>query len=136
MARSFRKRFSQDLNDRNFDADELRGRRERFRRTMSFPFFPKPVLPGPFEMETAMRILFLAYAVLLMIGTPALADRPLTEEEKAKLTSALTAQGCSGGKMEFDNGLYEVDDARCGDGKIYDLKFGADFQLVNKKLED
>lgn len=82
-----------------------------------------------------MRIFLLACAVLLIVGLPAWADRPLTEEEKTKLLSALNLQACSGGKMEFDDGRYEVDDAQCSDGKTYDLKFGADFQLLGKKLE-
>jgi hypothetical protein len=47
-----------------------------------------------------------------MAATPALADRPLTEEEKVKLQSAVSVQGCSGGKLEFDDGHYEADDAK------------------------
>ncbi|BGE86541.1 hypothetical protein Ms3S1_29770 [Methylosinus sp. 3S-1] len=70
-----------------------------------------------------------------MAAAPALADRPLTEEEKVKLQSAVSAQGCSGGKLEFDDGHYEVDDAKCDDGKTYDLKFDAEFSLIRKKLE-
>ena len=52
------------------------------------------------------------------------------------LVSAVSAQGCSGGKMEFDDGKYEVDDARCNDGKIYDLHFNPSFELIKKKLEN
>lgn len=70
-----------------------------------------------------------------MVAAPALADRPLTEEEKVKLQSVISAQGCSGGKLEFDDGYYEVDDAKCDDGKTYDLKFDAEFSLIRKKLE-
>jgi hypothetical protein len=33
----------------------------------------------------------------------------------------------SGGKLKFDDLKYEVDDATCGDGQPYDLKFDADF---------
>jgi hypothetical protein len=53
-----------------------------------------------------------------------------------KLVSAVSAQGCSGGKMEFDDGKYEVDDARCNDGKIYDLDFNPSFELIKKTLEN
>ena len=49
---------------------------------------------------------------------------------------AISAQGCSGGKMEFDDGKYEVDNARCNDGKIYDLDFNPSFELIKKKLEN
>ena len=38
--------------------------------------------------------------------------------------------------MEFDDGKYEVDNARCNDGKIYDLDFNPSFELLKKKLEN
>jgi hypothetical protein len=69
-------------------------------------------------------------------GTAALADRPLTEQERTQLAAALQAQGCSGGKMEFDDNKFEVDDARCADGKTYDLDFDASFKLIKKDQDD
>ena len=75
-------------------------------------------------------------ALLVLGGAPALAGRAVTDDERAKLVSAVSAQGCSGGKMEFDDGKYEVDDARCNDGKIYDLDFNPSFELFKKKLEN
>lgn len=64
-------------------------------------------------------------------------DRPVTEEERAKLTAALTAEGCSGGNMEFDDaGYFEVDDAKCSDGRKYELRFDATYKLTRKKLDD
>ena len=79
----------------------------------------------------------LTFAALLVLGgVPALAGRAVTEDERAKLVSAVSAQGCSGGKMEFDDGKYEVDDARCNDGKTYDLDFNQSFELLKKKLEN
>ena len=44
---------------------------------------------------------------------PALADRQVTEDERAKLSAALQAEGCSGGKFELDEDdqRFEVDDA-------------------------
>ena len=71
-------------------------------------------------------------SLLLALG----ADRAVTEEERAKLLSAIAAEGCSGGKTEFDDGKYEVDDAKCSDGRTYDLKFDAGFRLIKKELED
>ena len=41
------------------------------------------------------------------------ADRPITAEERAKLHSAINREGCVGGKLEFDDGHFEVDDAKC-----------------------
>ena len=76
-------------------------------------------------------------ALALVIATPAVAkDRPVTDDERGKLAAAVAAQGCSGGKMEFDDGRFEVDDARCSDGRQYDLEFDAAFKLTRKKLED
>ena len=45
---------------------------------------------------------------------PALADRAVTEDERAKLVAAVQAEGCSGGKFEMDEDdqQFEVDDAR------------------------
>jgi hypothetical protein len=60
----------------------------------------------------------------------------VTDEERAKLAAAIAAAGCSGGKLKFDDGKYEVDQAICGDGQTYDLKFDADFLLIEKELED
>ena len=80
-------------------------------------------------------LIAVAFALGLASGTPAWAERQLTEDEKTRLLSALATQGCAAGTMKFDDGRYEADDARCSDGKTYDLEFGADFQLQSKKLE-
>lgn len=86
-----------------------------------------------------MRRLFttLAAATLTaMTAAVAMADRPVTEEERAKLVAALSAEGCNGGDMEFDDGKFEVDDARCVDGKEWDFEFDRDFKLIKKELDD
>jgi hypothetical protein len=77
----------------------------------------------------------LALAVGLASGA-ALADRPVTDQERTQLVAALQAQGCAGGSMEFDDGKFEVDDARCADGKQYDLDFDTAFKLIKKDLDD
>lgn len=82
------------------------------------------------------NLLLVSGALLLSVVVPARADRPVTDEERTKLTPAIAAAGCSGGKLEFDDGQYEVDDATCDDGKTYDLKFDSDFRLIKKELED
>jgi hypothetical protein len=71
--------------------------------------------------------------LLCLCASAAVAGRPVTAEERAKLVAALQAQGCSGGKMEFDDGKFEVDDATCQDGKKYDLDFDPSFNLIRKK---
>ena len=82
-------------------------------------------------MQTVLVILALVTTV-----TGALAGRAVTQEERAKLVAAVAASGCSGGKMEFDDGKYEVDDAICADKKKYDLKFDPAFKLISKERED
>lgn len=85
-----------------------------------------------------MRTLVIAAALLTVIAMPARADRPVTETERARLGTAIAAQGCSGGKMEWDEDdrEFEVDDARCNDGQKYDFKFQADYTFKSKKLDD
>ena len=84
-------------------------------------------------------------AVLLAFGLagPALGnDRPVTDQEKARLASAVSSAGCTGGEMEFDDdkspphpsGKFEVDDAMCGNQK-HDLVFDHDFRLISKKAD-
>ena len=84
-----------------------------------------------------MRVLAPAFALALSLAAgSALADRPVTDQERTQLVAAMQAQGCSGGKMEFDDGKFEVDDARCADGKTYDLDFDKSFKLMKKDLDD
>jgi len=84
-------------------------------------------------------------AVLLAfaLAGPALGkDRPITDQEKARLASAVSSAGCTGGEMEFDDdkspphpsGKFEVDDAMCGNQK-HDLVFDHEFRLISKKAD-
>jgi hypothetical protein len=82
------------------------------------------------------RHLLAPIILLLLAGSPAQADRPVTDEERAKLVAAMKTEGCSGGRMEYDDGHYEVDDAICADGRRYDLEFDATFKLVEKDPDD
>jgi len=87
-----------------------------------------------------MRNYLLIPAALVLFGAvPAMAkDRPVTEEERVKVVAAVAAESCEGGKMEYDvdDARFEVDDARCSDGRRYDLKFDTSFKLIKKKLAD
>jgi hypothetical protein len=83
-----------------------------------------------------MNRLLLSFTALSILLGPALADRTVTAEEKTRLVAAVADAGCTGGKIEFDDGKFEVDDAKCNDGKNYDLKFDASFALIKKELED
>ena len=85
-----------------------------------------------------MQNLVASLALLALFAGPAMADRAVTEAERAKLVSAIAAQGCSAGKLKWDDDdrEFEVDDASCSDGKTYDLKFNADYAIKSKKLDD
>lgn len=69
-------------------------------------------------------------------------DRPVTDQERVTLETAVKAAGCTGGKMEFDDdkdaghpaGRFEVDDAMCGNQK-HDLVFDTDFKMLSKKAD-
>lgn len=82
-----------------------------------------------------MRAVVVAVLVLAASTLPALAGRVLTDQERSKVEEALKAQGCTGGKMEFDDGKFEVDDATCADGKKYDIDFDQSYALIKKKLD-
>lgn len=83
-----------------------------------------------------MRRLLFSLAVTALMTGPASADRAVTEEERARLTALLDAEGCTGGEMEFDDGKFEVDDARCADGREWDFEFSRDFRLIKKEQDD
>ncbi|HVX37254.1 MAG TPA: hypothetical protein VHC71_13650 [Hyphomicrobium sp.] len=77
------------------------------------------------------RTLFAA-SIVFALSLPALADTPLTEDEQKQATAAAAAWGCEGGKWEKEaeaSGVFELDDAKCKDGRNYDLKFDKDFNL-------
>ena len=84
-----------------------------------------------------MRTFLISAALLAIVTMPAKADRPVTDAERARLTDALAAQGCAGGKMEWDDDdrEFEVEDAMCN-GRKYELKFDAEFLFKGKKIDD
>jgi hypothetical protein len=60
------------------------------------------------------------------------ADSTVTPAEAEKITAALEAWGCTGGKMEKEtegSGYFEVDDAKCKGGQ-YDIKLDKDFNVT------
>jgi hypothetical protein len=81
--------------------------------------------------------LITSLAILAVTALPAFADRQVTEDERIKLTAAVQAEGCNGGKFEMDEDdqQFEVDDAVCSDGKKYDLKFDMQMRLKRKNLD-
>lgn len=66
-----------------------------------------------------------AAPVALLAATAALADRPPTESERAAVEQALRTAGfVSWEEIELDDDgpRWEIDDARAGDGRRYDVK--------------
>jgi len=84
-----------------------------------------------------MTRILLALAFIFAAGA-ALADRPVTPEERAKLDKALAAAGCKGGEMEFDSKdkKFEVDKTTCADGKLWEYDFDSSYKVIKKELED
>ncbi|MBB6309637.1 PepSY domain-containing protein [Xanthobacter tagetidis] len=76
-----------------------------------------------------------ALAFVAAAGAARAQDRPVTDDERARITAALSAHTCQPGTIEMDDGLFEVDNAVCADGKKYDFKFKPDMTLVEKKLD-
>ncbi len=83
-----------------------------------------------------MRVMMLASAFLLLtVGSAFADDRPLTDQERARLTEAVKADGCTAQEMKVDDGNFEVE-ATCADNKKYEFKFDAQFKLIKKELDD
>jgi hypothetical protein len=70
---------------------------------------------------------------LVALAAPALADRGPSKEEAQAIAAKLTAEGFkSWGKIELDDQVWEVDNARRVDGKVYDLRLNLSYQIVKK----
>jgi hypothetical protein len=65
----------------------------------------------------------------------ALADRPPTAEERARIETVLRSEGFQKWEeIEFDDGKWEVDDATAADRREYDLKLDpSTFAIVERK---
>jgi hypothetical protein len=69
----------------------------------------------------------------------AMADgRAPTAEETTAVSAALTKAGFSKwGKIEFDDGKWEIDNAVGTDGKMYDVDLSAtDFSVIKKEIDN
>lgn len=74
------------------------------------------------------------------LAQPAFADdRPPTADERAAIEASLKAAGyVSWEEIEFDDGLWEVDDARkAGAGQEWDVKLDpASYAIVSERQDD
>jgi len=79
----------------------------------------------------SFRTAMLTAALAAVPLTGALADRPPTPEERQIIADVLREEGFTGwGKIEFDDGEWEVDNAIGPDGRKHDLTLNADFVIV------
>lgn len=81
-----------------------------------------------------MKRTLLAVASLAFGAGAALADEKPSAAEMEKINATAKAWGCSGGEGEKESessGLYELDDAKCADGKKYDLKMDKDYKIIS-----
>lgn len=72
----------------------------------------------------------------ILVASPAFAWRDVTPEERASIESALAAQGCTGGVMNFDDdtNTFEVHNARCN-GRDMSIYLNPSFQIVRMKRD-
>lgn len=74
-------------------------------------------------------------ALAVAIPAFALAGRPPTPEERARIEAALRNLGyVAWEEIEFEDGVWEVDDARMPDGTEYDLKLRPEtFEVIERE---
>lgn len=74
-------------------------------------------------------------ALAVAIPATALAGRPPTPEERARIEAALRNLGyVAWEEIEFEDGVWEVDDARMADGTEYDLKLRPEtFEVIERE---
>jgi len=74
----------------------------------------------------------------LFAGVAFADGRPPTAEETTSVTAALTKAGFSKwGKVEFDDGKWEIDNAVGADGKTYDVDLSAsDFSVIKQEIDN
>lgn len=80
-----------------------------------------------------------AITAMLIFTGPAIADgRAATEAEAAQVGEALKGAGFSSwGKVEFDDGKWEIDNAVHSDGKTYDVDLDpTKMSVLKKDLDD
>lgn len=69
----------------------------------------------------------------LIIGADTAATASLTTDQSSRLQAAMDAQGCAGGNVNVGESGFEVEGAKCGGDRIYDLAFDHDYKLMRKE---
>ena len=90
----------------------------------------------PPRMSMPPCLLGLTTAILAALAAQSgMAGRDLTPEERPRVEAALRGLGFERwDEIEFEDGVWEIDDARTPDGKTYELKLRAEtFDVVERK---
>ncbi|PKP87815.1 MAG: hypothetical protein CVT78_05770 [Alphaproteobacteria bacterium HGW-Alphaproteobacteria-17] len=92
------------------------------------------VTPRPTKWLLALAL----PATLLVAGPAAATDRPPTPSEREAIEKVLKDAGFkSWEEIEFDDGHWEVDDARTADGREYDLKLDPKtLKIVSRRADN
>ena len=78
-----------------------------------------------------------ATIAVALIAVPVQADEEAGPEDRARIAEALRAAGYeSFEEVEFDDGVWEVDDAIGSDGREYDLELNPDTLEIIRKEPD
>lgn len=90
-------------------------------------------------MSTTRRAFLSAVLAAMALSSPRLAwaGRQPTAEERERIEVVLRAAGFrTWDDIEFEDGVWEVDDARGDDGREYDLKLDPHTLQIIQKKED
>lgn len=60
----------------------------------------------------------------------------VNDEKRSRLSAALRAQRCLGGKMRCDDGKFEIDVTVSSNANRYDVEVDTSLRLIKKTLED
>lgn len=82
-----------------------------------------------------MMTRILMAVAMVLAASPALADRPVSPEEKTAIQHVLAAEGCVGGKMEFDSddNKFEIDKTICSDGAQWNYNLDSSYNVIKKE---
>jgi hypothetical protein len=95
-----------------------------------------PELEQEMPMHSVLTTALAAMA-LALTSAAALAGRAPSPAEDDAIAEALFAQGYSSwGEIEWDDGRWEVDNARDTDGRRYDLKLDRNLTVRESELDD
>ena len=85
-------------------------------------------------MRAIIKAVLLAGAAHIAWAVPASADREPTAQERTQIEQTLRSQGYSSWEgIEYDDDMWEVDDAQHTDGRKYDLKVDPkSYQIIKR----